>query len=489
MMPGADAVLAVLAGMAWRAALLLAVAAGADRALRGASAATRHRLWTGAVCGVFLLVPLSLLPPLWRIPIPTIAASSAVFPAQVNAGEPAPGLPAGLLPAGDAHPSAAVLLAALWAAGALAVLARLGVGVGRLWWIGARAPRLLDERITDLARRSAAEAGIAREVRLRMGAAGSVPVTWGTWRPTVLLPGDAAAWPEERLRAVLLHELAHARRGDCAAQWAAAAVCALHWFNPLAWHAAARMRLEAEHAADDAALTRTPAADYARHLLQVAASLHRADTRAAAAMARPTQLRRRIEAVLDPHRPRGGVRGWAAGAGGVLGAALLLALGSVGTTSAHPTDMWAAGDTAAPADFARRYGVTLAVATDIRRAAVAEGIDPELAFRVVRAESGFREATPAGEQGVGLARILPSTARSLQPGVTRAELRDRGTNLRLAFRYLRAAIREHPSDLQAALGIYLRGPRGPTRWDAQYAREVLGARTGAPAYRGTGVVP
>lgn len=489
MMPGADAVLAVLAGLAWRAALLLAVAAGADRALRGASAATRHRLWTGAVCGVLLLVPLSLLPPLWRIPIPTIAASSASFPAQVDAGEPAPGLPAGAAPAKATLPSAAVLLAALWAAGALAVLARLGVGVGQLWWIGARAPRLLDARMAQLARRSATEAGIAREVRLRMGAAGSVPVTWGTWRPTVLLPGDAAEWPEERLRAVLLHELAHARRGDCAAQWAAAMVCALHWFNPLAWHAAARMRLDAEHAADDAALARTSAADYARHLLQVAASLHRADTRAAAAMARPTQLRRRIEAVLDPHRSRGGVPRWATGAGGVLGAALLLALGSVGTTSAHPADMWVAGDTAAPGSFARRYGVTLAVATDIRRAALAEGIDPELAFRVVRAESGFREPTPPGEQGVGLARILPSTARSLQPGVTRAELRDRGTNLRLAFRYLRAALREHPSDLPAALGIYLRGPRGPTRWDAQYAREVLGARTGAPAYRGTGVVP
>ncbi|HEX8211575.1 MAG TPA: M56 family metallopeptidase [Longimicrobium sp.] len=488
-MPGADAVVAVLAGMAWRAALLLAVAAGGNRALRHASAATRHRLWTGAVCGVLLLVPLSILPPLWRIPIPTIAASSAAFPARLDAGDFAPGLPAGAVSAGDALPSAAVLLVALWAAGALAVLARLGVGVGRLWWIGARAPRLVDARMAELARRSAAEAGITREVRLRVGAAGSVPVTWGTWRPTVLLPGDAAAWPAERLRAVLLHELAHARRGDCAAQWAAAAVCALHWFNPLAWHAAARMRLEAEHAADDAALARTPAADYARHLLAIAASLHRADTRAAAAMARPTQLRRRIEAVLDPHRPRGGVPGRATGAGYVLGAALLLALGFVGTTSAHPADAWVAADTAAPGSFARRYGVTLTVATDIRRAALAEGIDPELAFRVVRAESGFRERTAPGERGVGLARILPSTARSLQPGVTGAELRDRGTNLRLAFRYLRAALREHPSDLQAALGIYLRGPRGPRQWDAQYAREVLGARPGAPAYGGSGVVP
>jgi soluble lytic murein transglycosylase-like protein len=300
----------------------------------------------------------------------------------------------------------------------------------------------------------------------------------------VLLPADAAAWPEERLRAVLLHELAHARRGDCAAQWAAAAVCALHWFNPLAWHAAARMRLEAEHAADDAALARTPAADYARHLLHVAASLHRDGTRAAAAMARPSQLRRRIEAVLDPHRPRGGVPRWATGAGSMLGAALLLALGCVGTTSAHPPQ-----DMASPNALARRYGVSLPVATDIRRAALAEGIDPELAFRVVRAESGFRELTPSGERGVGLARILPSTARSLQPGVTDAALRDRGTNLRLAFRYLRGAIREHPSDLQAALGIYLRGPRGLTRWDAAYAREVLGARPGVGAYHGSGVLP
>jgi beta-lactamase regulating signal transducer with metallopeptidase domain len=474
--------------MAWRAALLLAVAAGADRALRGASAAARHRVWTGAVCAVLLLVPLSLLPPLWRVPIPPVGAA---VPVAVGAGDAVPLVLRGTAPREAALPSAAVLLVALWSAGALVVLARLAVDVGRLWWAGARAPRLLDPRMAELARRAAADAGIARPIRLKVSAAGSVPVTWGTWRPTVLLPRDAAAWPQERLRAVLLHELAHARRGDCAAQWAAAAVCALHWFNPLAWHAAARMRLEAEHAADDAALARTPAADYARHLLQVAASLYHADTRAAAAMARPTQLRRRIEAVLDPHRPRGGVPPWATGAGSVLGAALLLALGCVGTTSAHPVDPrggWAAPDTG-PGDFARRYGVAPAVAADIRRAALAEGIDPELAFRVVRAESGFREPTPPGERGVGLARILPSTARGLQPGVTGAALRRRGTNLRLAFRYLRGAIREHPSDLPAALGVYLRGPRGSTGGDAAYTREVLGARPGAPAYRGSGVVP
>lgn len=488
-MPGADAVLALVAGMAWRAAILLGLAEVAGRLLLGASAAARHRVWTGAVCAVLLLVPLSLLPPLWRIPVPVaIAASSAELPAAVDAVGAAPVVPRATNSRGDALPSAAVVLVALWAAGALAVLGRLGVGVGRLWWIGARAPRLLDGRIAEFARRLAEEAGLARGVRLRVSAAGSVPVTWGTWRPTVLLPADAAMWPEERLRAVLLHELAHARRGDCAAQWAAAAVCALHWFNPLAWHAAARMRLEAEHAADDAALARTPAADYARHLLHVASSLHRDGTRAAAAMARPTQLRRRIEAVLDPHRPRGVVPRWSTGAGSVFGAALLVALGCVGTTSAHPAQE-ATGDTASPSTFARRYRVSLPVATDIRRAALAEGIDPELAFRVVRAESGFREPTRPGERGVGLARILPSTARSLQPGVTDAALRDRGTNLRLAFRYLRGAIREHPSDLRAALGVYLRGPRGPTRWDADYAREVLGARPGAPAYGGSGVAP
>ena len=75
---------------------------------------------------------------------------------------------------------------------------------------------------------------------------------WGLLAPNViLLPADADSWGEDRLRAVLLHELAHIRRNDWESRLIAQIMCAVYWFNPLVWFAARRMQVEAERACDD----------------------------------------------------------------------------------------------------------------------------------------------------------------------------------------------------------------------------------------------
>ena len=68
------------------------------------------------------------------------------------------------------------------------------------------------------------------------------------------MPEDANRWPLERLRIVLLHELAHVKRRDCLTHVVAQLACALHWFNPLAWIAARHIRTERERACDDLVL-------------------------------------------------------------------------------------------------------------------------------------------------------------------------------------------------------------------------------------------
>jgi len=101
---------------------------------------------------------------------------------------------------------------------------------------------------------------------------------------------------------VLLHELAHIKRGDAATHLLARMALAIHWWNPLAWMAWREFLKERERAADDLVLNageRAP--DYAGHLLEVARGLHAAPSTAWAGvcMARPSQLEGRLLAILD----------------------------------------------------------------------------------------------------------------------------------------------------------------------------------------------
>jgi carboxyl-terminal processing protease len=131
-------------------------------------------------------------------------------------------------------------------------------------------------------------------------------MVWGLWRPTILLPDDAAGWPRDRLQVVLLHELAHIRRHDCLTQLLGQLARALYWFNPLAWLALRRLRIEQEQACDDSVLTQGyPGPDYAEHLLAVSVG-YRSGARPAIALAiaTPSKIERRLRCILDSSRNR-----------------------------------------------------------------------------------------------------------------------------------------------------------------------------------------
>ena len=156
---------------------------------------------------------------------------------------------------------------------------------------------------TDLAQSS----GLRRSVDLRFGPRPGLVATWGWRRPTVMLPASATAWSAERMRVVLLHELAHARRGDWLVQMVAEAVRCVWWFNPLAWMVRARLRRESELAADDVVLALgVPATTCAAQLVELARELrkHRRTWLPATAMARPSHLERRLSAMLDSRTNR-----------------------------------------------------------------------------------------------------------------------------------------------------------------------------------------
>ena len=145
------------------------------------------------------------------------------------------------------------------------------------------------------------------------------------------------------------------------------------------------------------------------------------------------------------------------------------------------------------ASYALRYGIEYDFAATIQAIAHEEGIDPELAFRLVHVESRFDERAVSPVGALGLTQLMPRTAQELQPGITQEEMFERETNLRLGFRYLRGLLLRYDGRVSDALHAYNRGPARVNRIRSEggdpangYADKVLG--TGGPeAYEGDGI--
>jgi beta-lactamase regulating signal transducer with metallopeptidase domain len=101
----------------------------------------------------------------------------------------------------------------------------------------------------------------------------SRPISWGVWRPTIVLPlALARRRHREQLRMVLLHELAHVVRRDARGN---ALVCLgfpLLYPHPTFWWLRAQVRLAAELLADDWAAQRGGKLAYVAQLVSVARS-------------------------------------------------------------------------------------------------------------------------------------------------------------------------------------------------------------------------
>ncbi len=319
-------------GLSAKSALLLLTAWALTLAMRRSSAAARHLVWLLAFAGLLALPLLSVTLPQHPVPVlPQPAAPLALPPAPVPpdtvpVAPSAPPRPVHFTPARarlSAPPDWPRLFGLLWLGGVAVTILPLGAG----WLLAARRIRhclpVTDPAVIALAADARRQIGVPRPVALRSGPGIAVPVTLGLFRPVVLLPEAAHAWPAERLRVALLHEFAHVRRGDWAAQTGARLVCALYWHNPLVWAAARLLRAEAERACDDLVLAAgVPAPDYARHLLAVAQALsgRPRPLPLAVPMAGCGPLESRLRAVLAARPRRAPSRRLAA-------TALLLALG------------------------------------------------------------------------------------------------------------------------------------------------------------------
>jgi hypothetical protein len=86
-------------------------------------------------------------------------------------------------------------------------------------------------------------------------------------------------------------------------------------------------------------------------------------------------------------------------------------------------------ETGRAAAYARMYGIDHSLALKIVQHALAEGLDPDLAFRLVRVESVFKPNARGPSGSLGLTQLMPSTARALDRSLrTEAAILARGSD-------------------------------------------------------------
>ncbi len=109
-------------------------------------------------------------------------------------------------------------------------------------------------------------------------------------------------------------------------------------------------------------------------------------------------------------------------------------------------------------DYSSRYQVPSDLVGLIYDIALREGLDPDLALRLVRVESDFKVRAHSPAEAVGLAQVQLKTARFYQPGITLEKLYSPTTNLKIGFRYLHDLLATYQGNLRLALLAYNRGP-------------------------------
>lgn len=268
---------AVLIGLAIKGTLVYLLAHFLARYARSLSAERRHSLWLAVLLMLVALPAAQFLVPVVHLPVAEVFPSTA---ASIEISQPpSASSPLNSLRAWEATLSVTVgatdnrldawtlALAGIWTVGTLLILSRLGFGRAALAHM-LRSGTV--ESVPASCYRTLARRAGAATVRVVAHPRAEIPFAFGILRQTIVVPVKWSSWTEERLNIVLMHELTHVKRRDALWNMAAQVVCALMWFNPLAWKALSLLQREAELSCDDAVLSfGVPRAAYASTILDI----------------------------------------------------------------------------------------------------------------------------------------------------------------------------------------------------------------------------
>jgi len=151
---------------------------------------------------------------------------------------------------------------------------------------------------------------VKRKVSLKISPNASSPAVCGLFRPVILMPQKLASnLGSDRLQVVLMHELAHIKRGDLWVNLAQTVLQIVYFYNPLLWLANAIIRRVREQAVDEAVLVAMgeAAQQYPQALLDVAKLAFRRPTlslRLIGVVESKSALASRIKHILNRPMPK-----------------------------------------------------------------------------------------------------------------------------------------------------------------------------------------
>lgn len=369
-----------------RSSLLLLAALILLALLRKSSAALRHAILAGALCITLVLPALCWFAPRWSLlpswlsvkEIPVVwFASSPTKPKQKtqdtaltmsqsqemqNLEQPARATP---VIRKTVEPTATLRLRAastlrVWGVVSMALMF-FALACGYRLRMRKRRSRIVTSgTLFDCMEHSKRELAYAGKIALCLDPRSQMPSCWGVWQPTIMLPSESETWSPQRLRSVMLHEVAHIKRRDPMFLMIAFTALSLQWFNPLFWLAWLTIRKEQERACDDLVVTHgVKSSDYAEDMLEIAQSFCVSTSLPMQLnMARSSGMESRIDEILDENRQR---KGPARRTLQMLAASSLVLCLIVASLAAAPKKIIARGS------IKDRHGVTLVTTQDNKR--------------------------------------------------------------------------------------------------------------------------
>lgn len=275
---------------------------------RSKSASFRHFIWLSALIALLIIPFTTVVLPKIQMPLNDL---SAWIQNGLEIEDASIGVDAGISASRNTQNAIQMLpiLEYFYLIGIFITLIWLLSGFFLSFRIRLKAVPIQEKEIDSLFQKLKACLGIWQRVPLISTRSVGTPATLGIFKPSVYIPEQAIHWPRERLKLVLLHELAHVIRKDSASRLVGGIACSVYWFNPLVWLIVRNMLREQEFACDGFAVRHgIKPSFFASNLIVMAGKSIRGYRNNLVRFVRSDDLKSRLFELLLPSRKNSSLR-------------------------------------------------------------------------------------------------------------------------------------------------------------------------------------